>query len=724
MPVPAPQDQAETLSGTVQRIKFSAGDYYVLAVNLGKGQTETVTGNFHSVSVNDKLTATGQWTTHHRYGRQFAVETYRILLPSTEKGVAAYLGSGVIKGIGPKTAAAIVAQFGSSSLQTIRKNPEFLLQVHGIGEDRFQRIKESLKDQRDIEQIIITLQGYGVSAAYSVRIYKHFGKEAVSVLQSSPYALTKVKGIGFLVADKIAAKLGFGKNDPARLDAGLLYVLEQASTGGHVCLPRDVLIADAVKILQCEASDALRAILGLGESKAIECRTIFDRDYYYLPQLYASEKGIAAKLFTLKERISPLADTKKLDQLLKETESGFGFALAPQQRGAVLTGTSHPVMVITGGPGTGKTTITKAIVEICRRLKKNVLLAAPTGRAAKRLSEATGEEAQTIHRLLEFDPRVGGFSRNETNPLRADLLIVDEASMLDTYLAYQLLRAIRVGTSLILVGDIDQLPSVGPGKVLHDIIASHAVPVVQLDTIFRQAQGSLIVVNAHRINSGRMPLAKNPSGAPPDFFFLQEEDPEKVHSTILDLVSRRLPHAYGFDPIRDIQVLSPMRDGVLGVANLNQALQQSLNPDQAKGSLSHKGCSFHVRDKVMQVKNNYDKGVFNGETGIVTAVDTEDKTLTIGFDQGQVVYEHDELRECVLAYCSTIHKSQGSEYPVIVVPVHTQHYVMLQRNLIYTAITRGQRLVVAVGSKKALAIAVKNNRTPERHSHLRQLLES
>lgn len=713
-----------TISGTVERVIYKSDTYHVFALSVGRKEEVVVTGHVHALVEGARLSAHGKWVTHKRFGRQFAMDSCEIKAPTTRKGVEAYLAGGIIKGIGPATAKKIVGHFGAEALKIIRETPERLTEIPGIGPKKAEQLKESIEKHKDIENIMVALQGYGVSTAYATRIYKHFGAEAVKVLAGNPYQLTQVHGIGFLTADKIAKNQDIPDNDPNRVRAGLLYVLEQAASNGHVCLPHKDLCEQAAQILGCTEDDVTEAALKLLEKGDMGYRFVDGANWYYLPALYASEKGIVSRINWIHSNAGPLHVGKAAERALREAENGLGIQLAPQQREAVLMALRGGVMVITGGPGTGKTTITRTVVDIFEGKGRKVVLAAPTGRAAKRLAESTGRNASTIHRLLEWDPKSGTFTRDDKHPLKCDLLVVDEASMLDTYLAYQLLRAVPDGASVLLVGDVDQLPSVGPGRVLNDIIESGTVPVVRLTEIFRQAQGSLIIRNAHRINQGVMPLSAK-DFSDPDMFFVAEEDPEKLRELILDIVCRRIPARYGYDPIRDIQLLAPMRQGPLGIQVFNQELQATLNPPMpGKPGLRHMGSEFRAGDKVMQIRNNYEKMVFNGDIGFIVDVDPEDRKVVIEYDGlGPVPYDADELDEIVHSYAVSVHKSQGSEFPVVVMPVHTSHFIMLQRNLLYTGVTRGKNLVVLAGTKKALAIAVKNNTVPQRHSHLRRLLE-
>jgi exodeoxyribonuclease V alpha subunit len=584
-------------------------------------------------------------------------------------------------------------------------------------------IKKAWEEQKEIREVMLFLQTHGVSSGYATKIFKQYGNRSIEVVKENPYRLAMdIFGIGFLTADRIAEKLGFAKDSEVRAEAGILYVLHQLSDEGHVYYPYEPLIEKCQEILEVERDVISRAV---GTISAQEKIVIEDLDEkagkraVYLAKFHFSETSTAARIRTL---VNAPKSIRKIDseKALEWVQGQLSITLAEKQIEAVKTAIENKVMVITGGPGTGKTTIINAILKIFSKLKVGILLAAPTGRAAKRMSEATGYEAKTIHRMLEYSIQKGGFQKDEEDPLKCDLLIVDEASMIDIILMHHLLKAVPAKATLILVGDVNQLPSVGAGNVLRDIIASGAVPVVELNEIFRQAKESLIIVNAHRINSGQIPPLKSSREKLDDFYFIEQEDPEEVLNTILDLVRKRIPQRFKVDPIDDIQVLTPMHKGTVGASNLNMELQKALNPSEDE--LIRGGRAFHVRDKVMQIRNNYDKEVFNGDIGRITKIDQENQEVTISFDGKEIIYDYSDLDEIVLAYAVSVHKSQGSEYPVVIIPLLTQHYVLLQRNLIYTAVTRGKRLVIIVGTKRALAIAVRNNKTEKRYTYLKNRL--
>jgi exodeoxyribonuclease V alpha subunit len=711
------------LQGQLDRITYTNAEngYTVARVTpLDGGRPVTVVGTFIAPTPGEMLALRGEWHNHPKYGDQFRVVESRTLVPATTAGIRKYLGSGLIKGIGKRTAARIVARFGDQTLEIIENDSEKLTRIKGIGVRTVEKIKTAWIAQRQIRDVMIFLQGHGVGPGFAARIFARYGNDAIAVVQNNPYRLaTDIKGIGFKVADKIAGQIGFPREDPRRASAGLAYLLDRFAEEGHVYYPRQLLVARACELLgigPAVVTVALKAAVADGRL-VVEAN---DDQPVYLSRLYRCEVRAAKHLAALVA--TPAAHTVRApEKAIAWVQDRLTLQLAHRQAQALMGALRHKVMIITGGPGTGKTTIIKAVLQIYARLKTRALLAAPTGRAAKRMQEATGFPAMTIHRLLEFSFKGGGFQRHPDHPLDCDLLIIDETSMLDTVLARHLLAAVPVHAMVIMVGDINQLPSVGPGNVLTDMIASGVVPVVELDEIFRQARSSRIVVNAHRVNQGRLPEA-NPDQRDSDFYFIEKEDPQQVLETIVGLVARRIPGHFNVDPGSDIQVLTPMHKGIAGAENLNRELQQRLNPG-AEG-VSRGELQFCVNDKVMQIRNNYDKDVYNGDIGIITRIDAAAEMLTINFDERAVDYFFNELDEVVLAYAVSVHKSQGSEYPVVVMPVVTQHYILLQRNLIYTAITRARKLVVLVGTRKALAIGVKNNRVENRYSRLQARLQA
>ena len=672
----------------------------------------TVVGNMMEVPAGTVLVCEGEWKMDKRWGAQFVAKTWEEVMPATIYGIEKYLGSGLVKGIGPKFAKLIVNRFKEETINVIEDDINRLYEVPGIGTKRVEMIREGWQRQKDIKNVMLFLQSHGVSTSYAAKIFRQYGKQSVEMVQMNPYRLADdIWGIGFRTADSIASGMGYEKDDPRRLRSGLMYTLSQLSEEGHVFARREQLLQEAGKLLESQI-ESLEAVL----DEMVHAQDLMlSEDAYYLPCFYFSETGVARKLLALLGCASPgsLFDPQvSAEQLEKKT----GICYDEVQMDAIRKAQASKVMILTGGPGTGKTTTTQGIIAAYRAMGLRILLAAPTGRAAKRLSEATGMEAKTIHRLLEYNPQ-DGYKRNEDQPLEADALIVDECSMIDVILMHNLLKAVPLHMRLVMVGDIDQLPSVGAGNVLRDMIDSEVIPVVRLKRIFRQAQSSRIVMSAHAINEGRMPDLSNGSQA--DFFFISQEDPEKVASEIVNLVKTRLPNAYHVGT-NAIQVLTPMQRGVVGAANLNLLLQQALNASQV--GLSRGGFTFTSGDRVMQIRNNYDKEVFNGDIGVVSRVDPEDRSLMVDFDGRTVSYDVAELDELTLAYAVTIHKSQGSEYPIVVLPILMTHFVMLQRNLIYTGITRAKKICVLIGQPRALSYAIRNLTVSARNSLLRQRL--
>ena len=725
----AREKKSETLvdlQGQIERVTYTNDENgYTIAKLKVYGQRDLVTivGNLMAPTPGEILRMRGEWANHPKYGEQFKIVQYKSMVPASVYGIEKYLGSGLIRGIGPVMAKRIVQVFAEKTLEVIEKDAEKLTEVHGIGKKRIGMIRKAWEEQKEIREVMLFLQTHGVSSGYATKIFKQYGNRSIEVVKENPYRLAMdIFGIGFLTADRIAEKLGFAKDSEVRAEAGILYVLHELSDEGHVYYPYEPLIEKCQEILEVEREVIVRALGTIAEQEKIVIEDLGEEageKAVYLAKFHFSETSTAARIRTL---VKAPKSIRKIDseKAVAWVQGQLSITLAEKQIEAVKTGIENKVMVITGGPGTGKTTIINAILKIFSKLKVGILLAAPTGRAAKRMSEATGHEAKTIHRMLEYSIQKGGFQKDEEDPLECDLLIVDEASMIDIILMHHLLKAVPLQATLILVGDVNQLPSVGAGNVLRDIIASGAVPVVELNEIFRQAKESLIIVNAHRINSGQIPPLKPSREKLDDFYFIEQEDPEEVLKTILDLVKKRIPGRFRFDPIDDIQVLTPMHKGTVGASNLNMELQKALNPSEEE--LIRGSRAYHVRDKVMQVRNNYDKEVFNGDIGRITRIDQENQEVTISFDGREVIYDYPDLDEIVLAYAASVHKSQGSEYPAVIIPLLTQHYVLLQRNLIYTAVTRGRKLVVIVGTKRALAIAVKNNKTEKRYSYLKNRL--
>lgn len=705
---------ATLLRCVVERITYQNPEngYSVLKVKV-KGYNDLVTlvGNLLEVPVGSVLLCRGEWKVDKRYGSQFVAATWEETMPATVYGIEKYLGSGLVKGIGPRFARAIVQRFGTETIDIIETEIERLYEVPNIGRKRVAKIRESWEKQKDIKNVMLFLQGYGVSTAYAAKIYREYGKESIDKVRENPYRLADdIWGIGFKTADGIAAKMGYEKEDPRRCRSGILYTLGQLSDEGHVYAGEEQLVKTAGQLLEAGETAIRDTLAGMLQAEDL----ILDKDAIYLPPFYHAECGTSRRLRDLAESTGRSLFDGLFDPSSLTAETGIEYDEV--QLAAIRQAVTFKVMVLTGGPGTGKTTTTQGIIAALKKAGLRVLLAAPTGRAAKRMSEATGMEAKTIHRLLEYNPQ-DGYKRNDENPLEGDALIVDECSMIDILLMNNLLKAVPVGMRLVFVGDIDQLPSVGAGNVLRDIIDSQRIPVVRLVRIFRQAQKSRIVMNAHTINQGRFPDTSN--GRDTDFFFMREDDPERAAETIVRLVKERLPRAYRESPDR-IQVLTPMQRGVVGAANLNLLLQQALNPSGP--SLGRGGYTYRQGDRVMQLRNNYDKDVFNGDLGYIREVDTEERTLKVDFDGKWVEYDVTELDELTLAYATTIHKAQGSEYPIVVMPVLMTHFVMLQRNLIYTGITRAKKICVLIGAMKALAYAVRNVSVLKRNTRLRERL--
>lgn len=733
-----PQHFTVKIRGVVERITYQNPEngYTVLkcAVKSYK-ELVTVIGSLLDVNVGSVLLIYGNWKVDSRYGRQFAAESWEETLPATVFGIEKYLGSGLIKGVGPKYAKKIVAQFGIETLEVIETDISRLQEVDGIGKKRIKMIRDSWERQKEIKNVMLFLQDHGVSTSFAAKIYRQYGNESLDKMKENPFQMADdIWGIGFKTADGIAQKLGFAKEAYVRLRSGIMYTLSNLADEGHVFAYQEQLIAKAAELLEAEESSIVMTLDQMIADKDLICETV---DYktdqaevkaIYLPAFYYAEAGVAGKL----KRLAQSPATDRLWHALMDARQKTGneslsidvgkiqekvdMKYDEIQADAIRKAAVSQVMVLTGGPGTGKTTTTQGIIAAYRSFGLKILLAAPTGRAAKRMTEATGLEAKTIHRLLECKPPEG-YQKNEDNPLDGDVLIIDECSMIDMILMNALLKAIPEGMRLILVGDIDQLPSVGAGNVLRDIIDSGVFPVVRLTRIFRQAQSSRIIMNAHAINEGKFPDISN--GKNTDFFYIEKEDPEEAVQEIVRLVKNNLPRYYK-TPWNHIQVLTPMQKGIVGAANLNLALQEALNP-QGDG-LRRGGYLFRTGDKVMQIRNNYEKEIFNGDIGTVESVDLQERTLKVNFDQHIIEYEASELDELVHAYATTIHKAQGSEYPIVVMPVLMNHYVMLQRNLIYTGITRAKKVLVIVGTRKALSYAVRNVTVTKRNTFLKERL--
>jgi len=760
----------DMLQGTLERIvyeneetgytiaRFSSRDY--------PNELLTVVGNLMSSNPGECLLLKGEWVINPKYGRQFKIEDYETIMPATLVGLKKYLGSGLIKGIGPVMAGRIVNHFSLDTMEIIERSPRKLEQVPGIGRKRVEMVMKAWEEQREIKNVMLFLQSHDVSTTYAVKIFKTYEQESIKVVSEEPYRLADdIYGIGFKTADQIAQNLGMDKDSPARIMSGVQYVLNQRADDGHVYLPTRELIGQSSEILEVTEEQVKEGIDGLLEKESIVAEK--DGGGQLLNNLFGQKETDQMALFenivaeTPEEEYAPFDEAPNLqdneaetaviflvpffyaevgvangisrllnvpgsaqvhhyvEESIDELEVQMRMRLAKNQREAIKKALTSKVMILTGGPGTGKTTTTIGIIRLFEQLDKKVILAAPTGRAAKRLSETTGREAKTIHRLLEYTPKGNTFKKNQDNPLEADVVIIDEISMVDLLLMNNLVKAVPNTASLILVGDVDQLPAVGAGNVLKDLIASGCVEVVRLTEVFRQAQKSMIITNAHRVNQGKMPMPTGPKDR--DYFFIEEEEPEKVTELVLNLICRRLPSYYGYHPIDDIQLICPMRRGTVGVLNFNRLLQDALNENAQ--NLPKGARSFRVGDKVMQIRNNYDIEVFNGDIGRITKLDTIAQKVTVTYPEKAVNYEYSDLDELTLAYVITVHKSQGSEYKSVVMPLLTQHYMMLQRNLLYTGITRAKELVVIVGTKRALGMAVRNNKVVRRYTGLAERLK-
>ena len=721
------------LQGRIEKVLFTNADngYAVLLLRCDstpEPQDITAIGTILSPKVGETLIMHGTWAEHQRFGRQFQIKRHETVMPTSAEGLERYLGSGLIKGLGPDLAGRIIKKFGTAAIEILDQDPDRLLKIRGIGKKKLAGIKDSWSRQHGIRNLMMFLQEHNIGPGIAARIYRRFGAESTTAVRENPYCLaTEVNGIGFVTADQIAMELGFSRSSPQRIEAGLLYVLQEFTGEGHVYVPRNILTQKAGDILGADTAELTYAIeaLDLRSEIVIEPDTVrlTDEDSsqnIYPAMLHSCEQQIAKRLCDL-QRATPAVKHKNIASLVRSIERTLSFKLSAQQAEAVRRVFESRVQIITGGPGTGKTTIVQAVVQIALKEHLSVKLAAPTGRAAKRMAEATGREAKTLHRLLKYDFQSGTFEHNEGNPLDCSMLIIDEASMIATYLMYQLLCALKPGSALVLVGDMHQLPSVGPGNILADIINSGIVPVAELTEIFRQAQQSRIVMNAHRINNGHGLLAAEDTDKLTDFYFIEKEDPEAALKTIIGVTAERIPARFKLNPMQDVQIITPMHKGLIGTENLNRELQQVLNPGHI--ILERGNRCFRAGDKVMQVKNNYDLDVFNGDIGMIMSASAEKKMAVVMFDDRPVSYTFNDLDNLVPAYAISVHKSQGSEFPAVVMPLLTQHYIMLQRNLLYTAITRGKSLVVIVGSRKALAMAIANDKPRLRYTGLCERLK-
>jgi len=706
------------IKGTVKRLVYhnEENGFVIARVNLQEPEQKeaTVVGKVAAISIGETYQFKGKWNLDSRYGLQFNFDDYKIILPTTLEGVRRYLGSGLIKGVGPSTANRIVDHFGEKTLEIIEEYPEKLNEVEGIAQKRIELIKKSWQEQKEIKRVMLFLQSYRITTGYAVKIFKQYGTKAIERLKENPYCLVDdIFGIGFKIADKIAQNLGIAKDSPSRIRAGIKYCLNENAGQGHCFVNKDTVAQMTAELMGITEEQVERECAVLNHSKEI----IIQNEQIWLPIYFHAEKEVSQKIADLIRFPQQLIQID-IDQKIEQLEKKYHIIFAREQKLAIKEVLLHRVLILTGGPGTGKTTTTIGLIELFEDLGLKIVLAAPTGRAAKKLSEATRRTAKTIHRLLAYNPRQRAFTKNEQNPLRTDVIILDEVSMIDILLMQHLLKAVTEDTFLILIGDIDQLPSVGPGNLLKDMIDSGVIPVIRLTHIFRQKEKSLIVVNAHRVNQGKYPVLNGKEER--DFFFLKEEDPEQAAAKIIQLCTTRLPRKYHIDPVRDIQVLTPMYKSAVGADQLNQLMRNALNPAGKSVKYGHQ--QYKINDKVMQIRNNYDKEIFNGDIGNIREIDYEEQVVKVIFYHRMVEYDFSELNELVLAYAITVHKSQGSEYPVVIIPMLTQHFLLLQRNLLYTAITRAKKMVIIVGTNKALWIAIKNNKTVKRNTFLKERL--
>lgn len=715
----------ERISGSVERVTFHSEEsgFCVIRIKVkGKRELVTVIGSAAAITPGEFVECVGTWHNDKTHGLQFKTTHLKTVPPSTLEGIEKYLGSGMVKGIGPHFAKVLVKAFGVDVFTVIEETPERMLTLPGIGKKRTDKVTAAWAEQKAIREIMVFLQSHGVGTGRAVRIYKTYGDEAIIKVSENPYRLAlDIHGIGFKTADVIAGRLGIAPDSLIRAQAGVRHVLQELSGDGHCAAPHDTLIKESVKLLEIDEAILEEAIREEVTQENLVPEEIDGVPCLFLTPLHRAEQGVANSVRRILSGAPPWGkiDTEKA---LPWVEEKTGLSLSQSQQDAVCLALTSKALVITGGPGTGKTTLVNSILKILAAKQLDILLAAPTGRAAKRMTETTGREAKTIHRLLEFDPQSFGFKRGRDNPLEADLIVIDESSMVDLVLMNKLLAAVPDSAALMIVGDVDQLPSVGPGAVLADIIASGSVPTVRLTEIFRQAATSKIIVNAHRINKGELPL-RNETEELSDFYFIPAETPEEIHAKLLQVVTERIPKRFGLHPVKDVQVLTPMNRGGLGAHALNAELQKVLNGN-SEPKITRFGTTYSPGDKIIQTVNNYDKEVFNGDIGQILEIDTEESSLKADYDGRIVEYEFGELDEVSLAYATSIHKSQGSEYPAVVIPLAMQHYMLLERNLIYTAVTRGKKLVTIIGQPKALGMAVKNKNATKRLTNLTARLRS
>ena len=716
----------ETLTGFIERVTYHNPEngFAVLRVKVkGREELVSVVGSTTSVTAGEHVEASGHWVIDRQHGQQFKADEMKTTHPASAEGIEKYLASGAIRSVGPKLAAKIVSVYKERTLEIFEQTPDFLLHIKGIGVERVKRIRESWHEQREVRKIMLFLTEHGITAGRAVRIYRTYGHEAIAKIKETPYQLADdIRGIGFKTADELAATLGIDRNSPYRARAAIRYTLQDLASQGHCGYPELGVVEHAIKLVEIDQKIIEAAVRSVVQDGSVIRETVECEPWLYLVALYRAEVGLAQSVHRIATATPHPLPQIEIEIALGWVEKKLGIQLASAQKEAIRQACQQKLLVITGGRGVGKTTLVRSILEIFAAKKLKCVLAAPTGRAAKRLSETTGRTAKTVHRLLEFDPVTGEFKRNQQHPLSGDLFVLDETSMIDVVLGHQVLRAIPSEACVILVGDVDQLPSVGPGSVLADLIDSNVVPVVRLTEIFRQASQSRIITAAYAINHGQMP---NPSKSKEltDFYLIESNEPEEIQDMLVRLVKERIPTRFGFDPKSEIQVLTPMNRSLLGARNLNQVLQAALNPGTGGPEVQRFGWTFRIGDRVIQTENNYDRDVFNGDLGIVESINRIEQVISVNFEGRTIEYDFGDLDELALAYVLSIHKSQGSEFPCIVIPLHTQHYLMLQRNLLYTAVTRGKKLVILVGSKKALGMAVHRVDKGQRYTALRMRLQ-
>ena len=716
----------EQLTGLIERVTYhnQENGFAVLRVKV-KGREELVTlaGSTPSVTAGEHVEASGRWVIDRQFGQQFKADQLKTTHPASAEGIEKYLGSGAIRSIGPKIAARIVAVHHERTLEVLEKTPDFLLHVKGIGQERLKRIRQSWEEQREVRKLMLFLTEHGITSGRAVRIYRTYGHEAIAKIKANPYQLADdIRGIGFKTADELAAKLGIDRNSPYRARAAVLFSLQELAGEGHCGFAETGVVKHTIKLIEIDQQIVETAVKTAVQDRSVIREEVDGEPWLYLASLHRAEVGLAKSVLRIASAQPHPLPRIDVDKAIAWVEKRLDIQLAAGQQEAVRQACQHKLLVITGGPGVGKTTLVRSILEIFAAKEMKCVLTAPTGRATKRLAETTERTAKTVHRLLEFDPATGDFKKDQQHPLTGDLFVLDETSMVDVVLGHQFLRAVPSEACVILVGDVDQLPSVGPGSVLADLIASNVVPVVRLTEIFRQASQSQIVTAAYAVNHGQMPKLSAPEELT-DFYFVEAEEPEAIQDLLVRLIKERIPARFGFDPKADIQVLTPMNRSLLGARNLNQVLQAALNPGSDGPEVQRFGWTFRIGDRVIQTENNYNRDVFNGDLGVIEKINRIEQVMVVDFEGRSVEYDFGDLDELSLAYVLSIHKSQGSEFPCVVIPLHTQHYLMLQRNLLYTAITRGKKLVVLVGTKKALGMAVRRADTGQRHTTLRKRLQ-